>query len=83
MFVKRQTRRYGTMIHVVYLGTQLWKYHWHRYHTMGKGPVFRSAGLRVARVGGDRYGQNTVSDAESRGRKPIAIGVEGILHSGA
>ena len=28
---QKRARRFGTMLHFVYLGTQLWKCDWHRY----------------------------------------------------
>ena len=28
---QKRARKFGTMIHFVYLGTLLWKYDWHRY----------------------------------------------------
>lgn len=30
---RKRARRFGTMLHFVYLGTQLWKYDWHRYES--------------------------------------------------
>ena len=28
---QKSARKFGTMLHFVYLGTQLWKYDWHLY----------------------------------------------------
>jgi hypothetical protein len=32
---RKRERRYGTMIHFIHLGTQLWKYDWHTYSRPG------------------------------------------------
>jgi hypothetical protein len=32
---KKRERCYGTMIHFIYLGTQLWQNDWHMYEKLG------------------------------------------------
>ncbi|KAI0029622.1 hypothetical protein K488DRAFT_56022 [Vararia minispora EC-137] len=66
---QKRARRYGTMLHFVYLGTQLWKYDWHRYdRPRGRLYLWDGIVLNVftsARVG--EFIESTAREGSGRG----------------
>ncbi|KAH9841009.1 uncharacterized protein C8Q71DRAFT_701269 [Rhodofomes roseus] len=66
---QKRARRYGTMLHFVYLGTQLWKYDWHLYdNPRDRLELWDGIMLNVftsARVG--EYIESTAREGSGRG----------------
>lgn len=66
---QKRARKFGTLLHFVYLGTQLWKYDWHRYDSpKDRLDLWDGIMLNVftsARVG--EYIESTAREGSGRG----------------